>query len=113
MRKIDSANKHVLSGQNVAPKKTGQRSAEGEAECAVVDAESHAVYRGPKGPVGDGDTVALVDGLPCLDYAGEENGSADVCACELFMGMRLVDDVQECGKLKLTLHKMTERTPMP
>jgi len=55
----------------------------------------------------------LVNGLPCLDYPGKEDSSANICACELFMGIKLVNGIQKCAKLKLTLHKMTERKPMP
>jgi hypothetical protein len=29
----------------------------------------------------------LVDGLPCLGHPGQEDSSADVCACELFRAL--------------------------
>jgi hypothetical protein len=53
----------------------------------------------------------LVNGLPCLDYPGKEDSSANICACELFMGIKLVNGIRKCAKLKLTLHKMTEENP--
>jgi hypothetical protein len=73
----------MLLVQNVSPEQTRQRSAESSAESAVVDADGHAVDGGPEGAVADGDAVVGVDLLPGLDDAGEEDGGADVCACEL------------------------------
>jgi hypothetical protein len=73
----------VLLVQYVSPEQTRERSAESSAESAVVDADGHAVHRGPKCAVADRDAVVGVDLLPCLDDAGEEDGGADVCACEL------------------------------
>jgi hypothetical protein len=73
----------MLFIQNISPEQTRERSAESRAESAVIDADRHAVHRRPEGTVTDGDAVVGVDLLPGLDDAGEEDGGADVCACEL------------------------------
>lgn len=80
----------MLPSQDVAPEQTGQGSAKGSAESAVVDADSHAVDGCPEGALGDGDTVLAVDFLPGLDDAGEEDGGADVCARKLNKGSECV-----------------------
>lgn len=61
-------NTNVLSSQNIVPKKPREQGSDGEAERAIIDAESHAVYCGPEIPIGDGDAAMLVDDLPCLDH---------------------------------------------
>jgi hypothetical protein len=73
----------MLLVQDVSPEQTRERSAESSAESAVVDADGHAVDGGPECSVTDRDAVVGVDLLPGLDDAGEEDGGADVCACEL------------------------------
>jgi len=79
----------MLSSQNIVPKKPRERGSDGDAERAIIDAESHAVYFAPEFPIGDGDAAMLVDGLPCLDHLGQEDSSADVCnlTCEPFMAL--------------------------
>lgn len=77
----------MLSSQNTVPKKPRERGSDGEAERAIIDAESHAVYYAPEIPIGDGDAAMLVDGLLCLDHPGQEDSSANICACELFMAL--------------------------
>ena len=73
----------VLLAQDVPPEQAGQGGAEGGAEGAVVDAEGHGVDGGPEVAVGDGRAVEVVDDLPGLDDAREEDGGADVGAGEL------------------------------
>ena len=73
----------MLLVQDVSPKQARKRSAESSAESAVVDANGHAVDRGPEGAVADGNAIVGVDLLPGLDDAGEEDCGANVCACEL------------------------------
>ena len=73
----------MLLVQDVSPKQARKRSAESSAESAVVDADGHAVHCSPESPVADRDAVVGVDLLPCLDDSGEQDGGADVCACEL------------------------------
>jgi hypothetical protein len=71
------------------PKKPRERGSDGEAERDIFDAKSHAIYCGPEIPIGDGDAAMMVYDLilPCLDHPGQEDGSANFCACELFMAL--------------------------
>lgn len=73
----------MLAAQDIAPQHTSKRRAERQAERAVVDADSHAVHGAPESAVGDSGAVLTVNFLPSLDNAGEQDGGADVCACEL------------------------------
>lgn len=73
----------MLLVQDVSPKQTRKRGAESCAESAVVDADGHAVHCRPECAVADGNVVVGVDLLPRLDDAGEQDGGANVCACEL------------------------------
>lgn len=73
----------MLLVQDVSPKQARKRSAESSAESAVVDADCHAVHGGPERAVADRYAVVGMDLLPCLNDAGEEDGGANVCACEL------------------------------
>ena len=82
-REFPPKHTNMLLVQDVSPKQASKRSTERSAESAVVDADGHAVHGGPERAVADRDAVVGVDLLPCLDDAGEEDGGADVCACEL------------------------------
>lgn len=62
---------NVFSGEDIAPKETGKRSAERRAERTIVDANCHAVYGCPERSVADGDTVSLMNLLPLLDNSAE------------------------------------------
>ena len=73
----------MLPSQNIAPQHTRQRRAKRQAESPVVHADRHAIYGTPEGTVRNVYTVQLVDALPGLDDAGEEDGRADVCTGEL------------------------------
>lgn len=82
-RKVQPTHADVLAGEDVFPQQTCQGGRERSAEGAVVEPDGHAVHGGPEGAVGNGDPVARVDDLPGLDDAAEEDGGADVGACEL------------------------------
>ena len=69
--------------QDVSPEETRERCAESGAKSAVVDADGHTVHRGPESAVGDRNAVVSVYLLPGLDDAREQDGGADVGACEL------------------------------
>jgi hypothetical protein len=101
----------MFSGEDVPPQETSQGRAESCAEGAVVDTECHAVHCPPERPIADGNPVVFVDLLPCLDYSGEEDGGADVCAGELVTGLVITCDTVQMEIL--TLHRMTERKPIP
>ena len=75
---------NVLAGENVTPQETSERGTKSGAEGAVVDTQCHAVHGGPEGAVRDGDAAVVVDLLPSLNDAGEEDSGADVCAGELY-----------------------------
>jgi hypothetical protein len=47
--------------------------------------KSHAVHCSPERAIGDGNSVVVMDVLPRLDYAGEENGGTNIRACKLLM----------------------------
>lgn len=82
-RKLTPKNADMLFVQDISPEQARKRRAESSAESAVVDADGHAVHCRPERAVADWDAVVCVNLLPCLDDAREEDGGADVCACEL------------------------------
>lgn len=81
--KIEASNANVLSGEDIPPEETGQGGAECRAERTIVDPKCHAVDRCPKCPVADGGSVNWMDLLPCLNYAGKEDGGTDIGASKL------------------------------
>jgi hypothetical protein len=77
----------VFSSEDVPPQEARQRRAERHAERTVVDAKRHAVHCCPECPIGDGDIINFMDLLPCLYYAREKDGSTNIRACKLLMGV--------------------------
>jgi len=73
----------MLPSQDIPPQQTRERRAESSREGAVIYTESHAVDGTPEGAVRDGQAVAVVNCLPGLDDAGEQDCGSDVCACEV------------------------------
>jgi hypothetical protein len=73
----------MLASKDVSPQEASQRCTECCTEGSVVDTYGHGVYGCPESAVADGYTVVDVDLLPSLDNSGEQDGRADVCACEL------------------------------
>jgi hypothetical protein len=91
----------MLLVQDVSPEETRERRAESGAESAVVDADGHAVYRGPESAVRDLNAVVGVDLLPGLDDARKQDCGADVSTCELCRSWML----EEVFALPLVLRK--------
>lgn len=75
----------MLPCQNIAPQHTRQGRAKRQAESTIVDTDGHAVNSAPERAIGDWYAVLVVNFLPCLDDAGDENCGADVCAGELLI----------------------------
>lgn len=82
-RKVETTDPDMFPSEDVSPEHAGKRRTECRAERPVVDANRHAVHRRPECAVGYGSVVHVVNFLPCLDDAGEENGGADVRASKL------------------------------
>jgi hypothetical protein len=82
---VETPDVDVFPAKDITPQETGQRGAECRAKRTVVDPESHAVHCSPERAIGDGNSVVVMDVLPRLDYAGEENGGTNIRACKLLM----------------------------
>jgi hypothetical protein len=73
----------MLASEDISPQETSQRCTECCTESSVVDTYGHGVYSCPESAVADGYAVIDVDLLPSLNHPSEQDGCADVCACEL------------------------------
>jgi hypothetical protein len=73
----------MLTSKDVSPQEASQRCTECCTEGSVVDTNSHGVHSCPESAVADRYAVVDVDLLPSLDNSSEQDGCADVRACEL------------------------------
>lgn len=81
--KVEAPNSDVLPGEDVSPEQASEGSTKCSAERAIVDTNCHAVHGRPECTVRYWGLVYLVDFLPSLDDAGEENCGADIGAGKL------------------------------
>jgi hypothetical protein len=82
-RELQPSNVNMLPSQDVPPQQPCKRCTEGGAEGAVVDANSHTVYRSPKRTVANWNTAFDMDFSPGLNQARQENCRADISPSEL------------------------------